>query len=419
MSGDEHHLNEGATQPLFHLHPFFSSQLCPLMVASCSVPSNHNASSVQSLDFANSSLYPLHGTMKIHFLILSMLCLAVIFFPHGEIVAQELPGTNRTFLLEHKFERGMEQVCDFTSSFKQTMAVSTGDDSNYEMKLDGKVRNVTAEVEGHGSIALVGGIGKSKLEITTGSNGTNDIRKNQTWISACRVESNGKSVRRDFHVTTTKDSYLRDAIDQISECSQLCAAFPTGRVTVGSQWTGDVLLPVPGTRQTGTAVSTITDLKRTNGVTYCIIRSVVSSSKAQSFDGWTLPISKNGMEIKGVTEGCFDIKHGIWLQTRLDLDAKIEGQSGEQGYECLIKIKGTTKIVSCKLLPGDEAADWNRKIKALDGALEQLYRNEYEIPVKSLEMQKQRETNADWKEGIETLLSAIQPLLSGTGTIAK
>jgi hypothetical protein len=178
-------------------------------------------------------------------------------------------------------------------------------------------------------------------------------------------------------------------------------------VTVGSQWTGDVLLPVPGTRQYGKGVSTITSLKHTNGITYCVIESAVDSSRVQSFDSWALPVARDGMEIQGTTEGCFDIKHGIWLQTRLDLDAKIEGQTGEQGYTGVIKIKGTTKIVSSKLLPPDKAVQWSRRIKALDGALGELYRNEYGTAIQSLERQKQEETDAGWRNGIEVVLSII------------
>jgi hypothetical protein len=344
-----------------------------------------------------------------------MLCLVIItFLPCGVIGAKELSGpnpTDGTFLLEQRFVFGTEALYEFTSDLKETMSVAGGEDVTHEMKLAGTTRQVIAEVEDSGDRAMVGCVGKGRLEITAGSGGTNDIKKDQIWISACRVGRNGQSIRREIKVMTPRQGRLREAIDQISECSQICASFPTGKVTVGSQWTGDVLLPLPGTRQAGKAISTITGVKQTNGTVYCIIKSDVSSEKAQSLDAWDLPLSKPGIEIKGRTEGCFDIRRGIWLQTRIDLDAKFEGRSEENGYEGSMEIKGATKILTFKLLPRNDAVEWSRKVKGFDDIIGQLYGNDYQTPIKLLEGGIRDEKDADWRNGMEVTLSLIRPLM--------
>jgi hypothetical protein len=319
-------------------------------------------------------------------------------------------GVNEPFVLERKSEQGTQLTYNFTSSLDQTMSVSGADDVRHEMKLSGSVREIVAENENEGMVALVGLIGKGKLEITSGSGSTNDIQRDQTWISAYRVGRNGESIRRELKVTAARQYHLRETMDQVSECSQICAAFPTGRVTVGSQWTGDVLLPLPGTRQSGKAVSTITSVKQTNGITYCIIRSDVTSSGLQSLDTWKPELTRPDIEVAGRTEGCFDINRGIWLETRLDLNAKFEGRSGEHGFEGVMKIKAATRILSSKLLPGEKAVEWTRRVKALDAVFGQLYGNEYEAPIQSLETQEREEADADWRNGIEVALSLIRPL---------
>jgi hypothetical protein len=337
--------------------------------------------------------------------------------------ADQLSGTNIVeppFRLEHKFKKGAYVLYDFTSELKQTMSASAGGDIVHAMTLTGTTRQVIADIDKGGTTALTGLIGKSKLVINSGPDSTNGFFKDQTWISACRVGSDGRSIRRELKASNPRQYHLREMIDQISECSQICAAFPTGEVTVGSQWTGTVLLPLPGTRQVGRGVSTITAVKEKKGIRYCVIRTDVTSGGEESLDTWKADTTRPDIEVKGRTAGCFDIERGIWLQTRIDLEARFEGRSSERGFEGKMEINGTTKVHSLGMLPAGKVAEWSNRVKALDGILADMYGNLSGKQVKALEELRQHETDSDWKTGLDVTASLVRPLLDdGSGSSAK
>jgi hypothetical protein len=354
--------------------------------------------------------------MRKHFSIKALPGLIACCLACASAWADQVASTNIAeppFRLECKFKKGAYVLYDFTSEFKQTMSASAGGDIVHAMTLTGTTRQVVADVEKDGTAALTGIIGKSKLVINSGPDSTNGFSKEQTWIAACRVGSDGRSIRRELNASSPRQYHLREMIDQISECSQICAAFPTGEVTVGSQWTGTVLLPLPGTRQVGRGVSTITAVKEKKGVRYCIIRTDVTSGGEESLDTWKADTTRPDIEVKGRAAGCFDVDRGIWLQTRVELEAKFEGRSADRGFEGKMEINGTTKVHSLGTLPSGKVAEWSNRVKALDGILAGMYGNLSEKQVKSLEKLKERETDADWKDGLDVTVALVRPILDG------
>jgi len=342
-----------------------------------------------------------------------LLLVRVVACQADETTSTPAPGASAQapFMLEFKFRPGTEFAYDFSSVITQRMSVSGAEDLTHKMTLTGVTRQIAADVENDGRVGLIGIRGHAAWMLTSGSGGTNMISRDETWCGAHRVDATGLSIRRQSQAGDRRQHLLRRAVDQFSEITQICAPFPTNRVGVGSQWQGGVLLPTPGTRQPGRAVSTITQAGTTNGTRFCVIRSEVTSGGEQSHETWKVESWGPDMEIHGTTEGRFDLDRGIWLETKVNLQAKFAGRVEESGFDGVMSIRGMTKLRSAVPLPAQTAAEQQQRTRALDGALKRLFANDFEEGVKMLEHQHAKETDPDWKQGLNVALAMTRPLL--------
>ena len=316
-------------------------------------------------------------------------------------------GTPRAVRLEHRFETGTEWVYEFTSDLSQEISIS-GRDLSYQMTLTGMARQVVADVDPKRGIALIGQIAQSRWERREGSADAPVTSKEQTWDSAWRIDRAGRSIRRAPVQGEVKESAFYQTASQIGECAQICAAFPSKELNVGSQWKGSVLLPLPGMRLPAEGVSTLVAAGETNGAWICVIRTTVPSESWQAHSDW-LPDAKNWLPditVTGSSLGHFDVGRGVWLRVEWDLNADLGGS----GFEGRMRVRSTTDLKSAGKLPEDAAAEWRQRIVAFDAAVAKLYEtNGVAQAVKLVGHLQKTETNADWLKGLYLTAAVIDP----------
>jgi tetratricopeptide (TPR) repeat protein len=315
------------------------------------------------------------------------------------------------FRLEYRFPWGTTRVYSFVSVLKQSMSEATGENLTYHMRLAGEIRETAAEMDEKTGTLLIGSLGKAEWEIRVGAEDEKQTAKQQTWLSAYRVDSSGKSVRREPKHPDERRYTLYRQVNQISEDAHICAPFPSRPVTVGSEWEGVVLVPVLGTRQVGHAVSKVIDVGREKGRFFCVIKSMISSDASQSHKTWQPHIWRPETKVKGTSEGRFDIERGVWLKKGWDLTAEYEGRVGGRGFGGVMEIRSTAELVSSTALQHSEAAQQSKKIKDFDRALDALYAGEFEKALKLLKEQGDKEIDKERKRGLNMTIALIEPLL--------
>jgi predicted negative regulator of RcsB-dependent stress response len=313
--------------------------------------------------------------------------------------------------LELNLKPATELVYDFSSVLDQDMTDVAGE-VHYGMTLSGTTRQTVAELDRNTGIALIGWLGTGRWEVTAGTTDADrQAARDQTWIAAYRMDRSGRSLRRESKEGDSRQYLMQRALSPIGEPAQLCAAFPKEDVTVGSKWQGDVLLALPGPRQPGEAVSTITEIREENGTNCCVVRSEVVSRKEESHSTWQTDVGTPGTEVTGTTEGIFDIERGVWLEMKWDLSAKFEGKVGGRGFSGTMNLKSMAKLESVQTLPTEKARESKARIKALDAALEKMYCNEFDEGMGILQAEEKKSGDSDWAKGVTLTLGLVRPLL--------
>jgi len=338
-------------------------------------------------------------------------CIVHVMFLSGvapvNAISESLPAT-ASFRLALKHEPDLELTYSIESSLEQESAISGLNTTTHNMTLSGDIHQTVADVDASDGAALVGWLGRSKWTVATGTDEANRTEKEQIWISAFRIAQTGESIKRESHGVDAHRQGLLGAVDQIAEISQVCAAFPEESVEVGGIWEGDVLLPLPGARQPGKAVSTVVEFSRRNGNNCCLIRSKFFSESGRSHATYRLDMTRPVMEVEGVSEGLFDIDRGIWLNVRTEISSTMEGPD----FKGMMEIEGTKKLESSRVLSSAEANATRIRIRKLDEAFSLIYKNDIRAGIELLEKQWSDErADADWKRGIELTLAMIRSSL--------
>ncbi len=301
---------------------------------------------------------------------------------------------------------GTEQTYAFTSTLTQDMA-DTKQTTRGRLQLEGLTRQVVAEADPRTGVALVGWLGTGRWQLSAGAEATPEMDREQTWIAAYRTDRSGRSILRERKKGDQRQYLLHHTVNAISENAQVCAAFPAEPVAVGGSWQGPVLLPLPGARQRGTAVSRVVALGQTNGLRTCTIRSELVSGGEQSYATWRAGTHRPEMRIEGFSEGCFDLAHGRWITVRTHLRATFAGDVGG-GFSGVMDIDSVTRLGAVRTLPAAEAADMVRRVKALDVALARLYAGDTAQGLAALTTQQAAETDAAWQKGLGVALALVQ-----------
>jgi tetratricopeptide (TPR) repeat protein len=304
---------------------------------------------------------------------------------------------------EFQFERGVELTYEFDSAIYQSLNLS-GREIRDEARMRGSIRQVAAGAGAGKGGALVGQAGTAVLEVTSGIEKVDRASRNQSWLSVFRMDGSGKSVRREERRRSFSQRLLRRTMTQVSENAQFCAEFPPRQVETGSQWTGTVLLPLPGMRLPGKGVSRITATGEENGNPYCVIRTDLTSEGGQFYTGWMPDIWLPEMEVSGTSEGRFDLRRGIWLHVHLDLVAAFAGQ----GFGGQMVVESTMRLKSASPIPADGAEAWTQRIQAMDAALACIYEGEPKRSEKLIEQLRDREKEAAIRAGMESVLVLLR-----------
>lgn len=313
------------------------------------------------------------------------------------------PQPPAAFQLTHRLRAGDDLVYDFSSTLRQESSVS-GEKLLYNMTLSGAIRQTVVDVTPEAGSALVGLMGTGTWQMVSGPGGISGTTRDQTWIATYRLEPNGKIVPRATRKEDRAQNLIHRTMNQMSENAQIFPAFPTNRLSVGDRWEGPVLLPLPGIRQPGRGAATVTGHRIVNDAPCFVIKCDIASEKGQSFATYQSSINRPDIEIKGSSEGVFDIERGLWLSTQIELTARITGPS----FDGTMAVKGHTSLAGAGLLSDATVGDRAAKIRAFEQAIATLYENDVEAAEKALREQKDSVGDAQWKAGVATTLGLIE-----------
>jgi len=308
---------------------------------------------------------------------------------------------------------GVERTYSIRAALKQKMADERGDCLKYSTELSGRLVQIVAGTDRRTGQLLLGSVGRGISRVWSGAERVNEIVDKQSWVAAYRVGHNGVSIRRKAVVLTNSLQRLRQQIDQIGETAQVCAAFPTNIIDKREQWEGKVLIPLPGVRQEGWAVSCLSDIVVSQGKRCAVITSKFTSGEGRSHVTWRPDIWRPDMAVKGTSEGWFDIGGGHWLRKEWHITATYRGRVANCGFDGTMEIDSTLKLVDSAVPSRSRLVRRIERVKRFDAALTALHSGEYDRALKVLRQEADEVKDADWRKGILTTIAMVQGVLRG------
>jgi tetratricopeptide (TPR) repeat protein len=163
---------------------------------------------------------------------------------------------------------------------------------------------------------------------------------------------------------------------------------------------------MPGMRLPAAAVSTLLDLRKTDGRSCAVIRTDIASASVQAHTDWIPSGWLPDMTVTGATLAHFDIDRGVWLRTEWDLQAHLEAQDSEGR----VAVKSVSRLASVRRLPAGEASAWRERIRAFDGLVINLYEpGGVTQDIARIGELKKKEADDDWLKGLALTLALIDP----------
>jgi tetratricopeptide (TPR) repeat protein len=327
----------------------------------------------------------------------SLLTLLIVTVLSIGAVAGEAPESLR---LRHIFKPGSEAVYGFESAMEQDSTMK-GEKLYHKMTLDGSLRETV--VGFRGDTALVGWLATGRWQLREGAD-TEGEANDQVWIASHRITDRGESLRRKFSVTNAQHYIRYRAVNQFAEAMQVFAAFAEQAVSPGDKWEGDVLLPLPGARQVGRAVTTLIAINRNNGRTVCTLKSVFRSGGDKSFDTWQTSAILPKMTVTGAAQGLFEAERGIWLDMKVDMKAMIEGPD----FAGAIDIRSRRRLKSYQQGAGPGSLASRKRFAEFENALRVMCDGDLEKSIEMLERQDADSEDEDWSKGLEVTLAILR-----------
>lgn len=322
----------------------------------------------------------------------------------AEEVSAEPPHPG--FLLAHRFVPGTELTYAFSSSLHQTINIY-GQELSFDITMTGTTHQVVADVDPATGVALIGQVGTSTWQRVEGEDRAEVSSRDQVWASVWRIDPRGQAVRRLAGEEALAPSLLQRTLNQVAESPQICAPFPLTGIAVGSRWKGAALLPLPGMRLPGDAVSTLVGTMTRKGRTTGIVRSDIRSESVQAYTDWMPDIWLPDMEVEGSSVGHLDMSLGVWRQTKVDLEAKLRGMD----FDGLMRIRSQLSLTSARALPPGEAEAWRQRVQGFDLAIGQVYENnDPEAAATQIGSLAEKEAHTEWRNGLQLTVALLSKL---------
>ena len=307
-----------------------------------------------------------------------------------------------------KFDTDSEFIYTFSSTLKQEIRTPGLPDVACSVVLTAVVSQVVVDVSRWRGIALCGFTGKGRLAIFEGRDRVPQAEKDQSWLCAFRANRLGESVQRKAAELPVTERFRRRGVNQFGEMSQICAGFPRHALGVGDKWEGEAVLPMPWGRQPASAVSRLSRIYRDGGRPISVVVSSVRCKRVAA-PGYRWNVVTPHLEIKGTTEGHFDVERGLWTYMKWNVMTTLTGR-GERGFEGKMALTSSTKLNSVKPVQKEKAGNKRRLFRILDAALGELHRNRITKGLGILEKYEKRETDPSGRGALRNTLTALKVL---------
>lgn len=260
----------------------------------------------------------------------AVLLLPLLLLSEVSCVTDRTPAppviTSRGILLRRNLIPGSQAVYVFNSRMTEK-TITDRQELDFALNMSAEACETVVEYDSDAGVALVGLIGESKWRIRRGKEGTPEEEPvQQVWCSAYRVDHSGLSMHEQPDRVPADLVRLHREIGQLSQSSQVCAPFPAKRLRVGEEWEGLVLLPLAGMRLPRKATSRITKLYEEDGKRLCAVVSEISLGGRDFYIGWKPGVCLPDMDVRGKSEGVFDLDAGMWREMKWDLAITFDGR---------------------------------------------------------------------------------------------
>ncbi|MFC1462100.1 hypothetical protein ACFLQU_00700 [Verrucomicrobiota bacterium] len=278
------------------------------------------------------------------------------------------PVTWRGILLRRKLVPGTQHIYTFNSGMTEK-TITDRQELDFQLGMFAEACETVIDYDPEQDVALLGLIGESRWRIKRGKTGDGDPPVNQVWCAAYRVDSRGNSPRKQAGKVPANLVRLHREIGQLSQSSQVCAPFPKKRVRVGKEWEGLVLLPLAGMRLPRKATSRIERMYEEDGKRMCVIKSRISLGGRDFYIGWKPGVCLPDMDVRGSSEGVFDIDDGVWRGMQWDLAITFDGR----GFSGKRWVTSRIELLRSRQRSGPVIEQIEKRTRTFDRAIDRLY----------------------------------------------
>ena len=316
--------------------------------------------------------------------------------------------TGDGILLRRNLTPGIQLVYSFNSVMTEK-TVTDRQDLYFRLDASAEVCETVVDYDRKTGTALVGLIGESKWRIKRGKNADPEPPVEQVWCAAYRIDGSGRSVREPAGEVPAKLVRLHREIGQLSRNSQVCAPFPRERVRAGHKWEGMVLLPLAGMRLPRKAVSRIERVYKQDGRTLCLIKSEISLGGRDFYIGWKPGVCLPDMDVRGSSEGVFDVSGGVWRDMRWELGINFDGR----GFSGKRSVASNIKMLRHRQRSGKAFSQFRERTRTFDQVLDRLYACDLEGGLKVLAGDP---GDAGWARAFELTANLVRSFLAPSAT---